>query len=415
MRASLRRRIFAGLAGAILIAVVGTSVVWSLLSRLNESPWSHQYTQALHWAGDRFAERWDDPSGLAAFTRSTAHTLDVGVTIMGPDGVVLLQEGPHCARGMPIEVARGGLRLGQVLICRRHAPWGGWQGPVVLVFVVLMLWLLAGKVARRLARPLDELKLVAQRIGGGELSARAELSYEDPGEIGVVADAINEMAARIEKQLADQRELLATVSHELRTPLARVRIISELAREAGSTQKTFDDLDREVAEMDSLVGELLASSRVAFGILSKRPLALRDVATHALERSGLDPALLMLEGELTTLDADATLLQRALANLLANAAAHGGGVERLRVESGPTTVRFEVLDRGPGLPQPASALFEKFKASAGEGLGLGLALVRRIAHAHGGGVFADNRPSGGACVGFWVPVNSAPPASSQSA
>lgn len=225
----------------------------------------------------------------------------------------------------------------------------------------------------------------------------------------MVADAVNDMAVRIEKQMADQRELLATVSHELRTPLARVRIISEIARENGATPKTFDDLDREVVEMDTLAGELLASSRVDFGLLSVRPLSLRDVMTRAAERCGIEPAKIAIEGDADAMKGDPTLLQRALANLFDNAIKHGHGVEVVKATIEGAVARFEVFDQGPGFKTgETEALFEKFKRSEEarvEGLGLGLALVKKIVVAHNGRPWALNRPKGGAVVGFEIAIS----------
>jgi signal transduction histidine kinase len=303
-------------------------------------------------------------------------------------------------------VARDGVVLGRVVGCMpgRHGP--GWRWLLVVLVALGVVWKVSGRVARRLARPLDELAEVVTRIGKGDLSARTKLGCGEPDEIGVVAEAVNEMAGRIEKQLADQRELLATVSHELRTPLARLRIISELAREGGATGKTFDELDREVTEMDALVGELLASSRLEFGQLSRRALSVRDVAARAVERAGLPPTALAVSGEEDSLGADPTLLQRALANLFDNATKHGGGADALEVTVTADEVRFEVLDRGPGITGDGAALFEKFNRGQGgggaDGLGLGLALVRRIAAAHGGKTWAVAREGGGARVGFSV-------------
>jgi len=270
---------------------------------------------------------------------------------------------------------------------------------------MLTVWFASGRVARRLSAPLDELTEVVQKIGTGDLKARTQLSCYQPDEIGVVAEAVNDMAARIEKQMADQRELLATVSHEMRTPLARVRIISEIARETGATPKTFDDLDREVVEMDSLVGDLLASSRVEFGQFSKRKLSVRDLCSEAVERAAINPEGLRLIGESDTLEADPTLLHRALANLFDNAKKHASGVDGFEVTTDAQRVRFEVLDRGPGIQGDAEALFRKFtrgQLGADSGLGLGLALVKRIAEAHGGTVFAKNREGGGAVFGFEI-------------
>src|SRR5262245_10203858 len=149
------------------------------------------------------------------------------------------------------------------------------------------------------------------------------------------------MAGKIEKQVSDQRELLAAVSHELRTPLARVRIISELGRDVGPTGKTWDDLDREVVEMDALVGELLASSRLEFEALAIRELDVRDTAARALERGGLPAEKLVLQSQAKTLKADPTLLARALANLLDNARKHGGVAEALTVRDEPGAIVFE--------------------------------------------------------------------------
>jgi signal transduction histidine kinase len=201
-------------------------------------------------------------------------------------------------------------------------------------------------------------------------------------------------------------ELLATVSHELRTPLARLRIISEIGRDAGATPRTFDELDREVEEMDALVGELLASSRLEFGQLTRRDLSIRDVASRAVERAGLQPTVLSVSGEGDGVSADPTLLQRALANLLDNAKKHGRGAEGLEVTVSADEVKFDVLDRGPGITGDGQALFQKFNrgqhGDGADGLGLGLALVKRIAAAHGGQVWALQREGGGARVGFSV-------------
>ncbi|HSZ84125.1 MAG TPA: ATP-binding protein, partial [Polyangia bacterium] len=260
-----------------------------------------------------------------------------------------------------------------------------------------VLWLISGKIAYRIARPLQELLRVTEEIGAGRLSARARLPPFEMGEIAYLGAAINDMATRIEKQVGDQRELLAGVSHEIRTPLARIRVLLELGRSRGGDAGTFDELEREVVEIDALVGQLLASARLDFADLSVRTLDAVDVARRALERAGVaeDGVLdVASAGARLAFEGDATLIARALANLIENARRHAGGVTRLGVRAPREgAVVFEVDDAGPGFPAAGE------QRERGEGsLGLGLVLVRRIADAHRGRVDVVNRAEGGARV-----------------
>jgi signal transduction histidine kinase len=142
----------------------------------------------------------------------------------------------------------------------------------------LALWVLSGKIARRLARPLRELVEVSEQIGQGNLSARATRATRGIDEIADLGRSMNDMAARIQRQMQEQRELLAAVSHELRTPLARIRVLLDIARERGATAETLNEVERETQEIDELVGELLASARLEFQALNRKPLDAVEVA-----------------------------------------------------------------------------------------------------------------------------------------
>jgi len=296
-----------------------------------------------------------------------------------------------------ISLAAGG-------VVRAGGQIGWW--PVIAIFGVL--WLSSGIIAWRLTRPLVAVVRAARDIGDGKLSTRIELGRRGGGELRILAGAINDMAARIEKQLGDQRQLLAAVSHELRTPLGHMRVLVETARDTGGGEaRLLDEIEREVIDLDRLVDRLLASSRLEFDTVDRRQVDLGAVAVVAMETAGVPADRLAVEGD-ARMEGDPTLLRRAIANLLENAAVHGGGAVAVRVarragEAGDELV-VEVEDRGPGVAEEArQRLFEPFARGGGGGkLGLGLALVRRIAEAHGGSAWIEDREGGGARAGFAV-------------
>jgi two-component system, OmpR family, sensor kinase len=282
-------------------------------------------------------------------------------------------------------------------------PGVGRALPVALGVVVL--WAMAGAIARRMTRPVVELVEVTQALGQGEMDRRMRLPRRRFDDMAVVGRAVNAMADRIETQMADQRELLAAVSHELRTPLGHLRVLVDTARERPLDSSIIDMLEDEIIETDRLVDQLLATSRLDFGQVDRRGLSGAELAVRALERLGVDAVLLDIQEESTGLQGDPTLLLSAISNLVRNAETHGGGLRRLSVRREGGLV-FEAEDEGPGFePGTEERAFESFVRGEGRtagSLGLGLALVRRIAEAHGGRAWAENRTEGGARVGFSV-------------
>lgn len=280
-----------------------------------------------------------------------------------------------------------------------HAHW--WH----FALIAMVLSAMSGAIAWRTTRPLIMAVRAARDIGDGKLDTRID-ARQHRGEMRLLAVSINEMARRIEKQLKDQRELLAAVSHELRTPLGHMRVLIETAREAGDLGK-LAELDREVLVLDDLVGKLLASSRLEFGNLERRQLDLGELVTDVATSAGVAPEAIEAIGDVRAA-VDPTLVRRAVANLIDNARIHGHGAIAVRIERRAGQVAIEVDDHGPGVaPDRRADAFRAFVPSSGGGLGLGLALVSRIAVAHGGGAWIGERPGGGARVGFAVGV--APP------
>ncbi len=260
----------------------------------------------------------------------------------------------------------------------------------------IMLWAASGAIARFLVWPLVLVTRVARDLADGDLSSRVHLPDFVSGEIADLGDTLNDMAERIEKQVADQQALLAAVSHELRTPLGHMKVIAELARD-GELDR-LAELEREIDDVEHLVDQLLATSRVEFDAIDHRPLDAVDLCTRALDRADVDAAVLEVEASDTSLSGDATLLARAVGNLLENARRHAEKIVALRITGTPEQLTIAVEDRGPGFADgDVGRVFEPFYRGERRGqgsLGLGLALVQRIARAHGGHAFAENTGSG---------------------
>ena len=395
--------------GVVIALSLATSVglTW-LLRDADQSGWSGHFQRLEQFGVGRLAYVWEDAEERTELARAIHEDLGVAVRLVSIDGTVLEARGtcPRAPWRRPVQAADG-RPLGRAELCLPHGGGGHLALLTVGIFGVL-LWWGAGLLARRLTRPLEALTAVARDLGEGHLTRRARF-VSARGEVGELARAVNEMADRIEAQLADQRALLATVSHELRTPLGHMRILAETAQERGDATPALAEILEELAEMDALVGNLLASSRLDFGRVDRRATDPVALARRALERAGLDGSadgdLVVADDAPAEVDVDPTLIARALANLVDNAVRHGGGVAQLVVRHSDGRTVFEIHDRGEGFdPALREQLFAPFEGAGSEhaALGLGLALVRRIAEAHCGRAFARNVDGGGACFGLEV-------------
>jgi signal transduction histidine kinase len=423
MGARLHRKLFAWFGVAIVMTMLTVSLSMRALTASGHAL-DAERARVERFASHGFARVWNDRTELQALANSYGEDLGITVSVTDLQGHVIAQSagwrGASCGPTWSVPVIRrDGVRLGIVRLCLAHWSWHAlpWRTLVTLIAAGLVLWGISNKVARHLVRPLEELTRVARALGNGDLSRRACLCHTYPGEVGELTRAINEMAARIERQVKEQRELLAAVSHEMRTPLARIRLLTELARDGltvGEGRDPLDEIEAEVIEMDSLVGELLASARLDFSALSRRALSPRALIERAAERAGLPISCTRVEPATPMIDADPTLLARAIGALIDNARKYGGPTVTITARrDGEGCVAIVVEDDGEGFaPGDEERVFEPFNRGSREGeveargVGLGLALVRRIAEAHGGRAYAENRPEGGARVVLVFPAAS---------
>jgi signal transduction histidine kinase len=238
--------------------------------------------------------------------------------------------------------------------------------------------------------------------------------------------SFNEMAARVEATVRGQRELLGAISHELRSPLGRARVALEIARDRATDDALPESrrspgpqlavIERELGEVDAILGDLLAVTRAGLADLRREPFAIVPWVRARAEDERAAGAIDIVVEDVTndaTVSADRALLGRALHNVVANARAHGHPVTEplvVTIRNDGARVAIAVRDRGPGFPPEflprafdAFARGDGARARIGDGgTGLGLALVRRIAEAHGGTAEAHN-VEGGAEVTVTLP------------
>jgi signal transduction histidine kinase len=302
---------------------------------------------------------------------------------------------------------------------------GGRGGPTpvapLLTFLVSGLAIVgAGSyfTARWIAGPLATLSATARALGAGDLRARAALERGD--ELGDVGRAFDEMAARLEKLLLAERELLANVSHELRTPLARIRVALELASEASAdgARPSMAEIAVDLAEIESLVGDILTTARLEIEqgqppssgfSLHREPIAPASLCERAAARfRGLHPERELrvhADEGLPAVEVDPALLRRAIDNLLDNAHKYSPDArEPIRLEAARCGGRVElaVIDHGMGiaaddLPRVFAPFFrtDRSRSRVTGGVGLGLTLAARIVEAHGGAIELTSAPGAG--------------------
>ena len=306
-----------------------------------------------------------------------------------------------------------------------HGPriFGLPLGPVLTLltgFVVLGVGALL--TARWIVRPVEKLSQTAVAIGGGDLQARSEITRDD--EIGKLGTQLDEMARRLGLLVASERELLANVAHELRTPLSRIGVALDLAAEGdGKRARTsLEDIAVDVAELETIVDDILTAMRFEGGRAAELPLRRsavepRAVATNAAERLKArhpDRTLeVTIAPELPCIDVDPVLFRRVVDNLLENAHKYSpdaSTVIKLDVGRASGDIVFEIADRGIGipaedLPNVFTAFFRGDRSRSREtgGVGLGLTLARRIAVAHGGAISLASEPGNGTVARLTVP------------
>jgi signal transduction histidine kinase len=258
---------------------------------------------------------------------------------------------------------------------------------------------LSGTVARRAARPVEELAEAAGRLGTGD--PRPVGRRYGVAELDQVADGLDSAARRVTSLLTADRELAIDASHQLRTPLTALSMrLEEMIASADEPEVVREEGTAALHQAERLadvVTQLLSPGRRAAGsaaLISVDKIVLQQITewAPAFRRAGRK---IVLVGE-SRLQAWVTPggLAQVIATLLDNALMHGKGTVTIRRTQAERSVVIEVEDEGNGVPaELVSRIFERSVSGRPEGTGLGLALARTMAAADGGRiVLARRRP-----------------------
>jgi signal transduction histidine kinase len=335
------------------------------------------------------------PIDVAMFDQNRVLVVAVGKPLPPPTSVGE-NGGWLNGRGEPAWTLR--LPDGRWLVARTPLrPAGRLLGLIFfLAIMAIVIAVFSYPLVRGLTRRIERLQAGVETLGAGNLATRVAVEGRD--EVAQLAASFNRAASRIEELVGAHRLLLANASHELRTPLSRIRLGLELF-EAKPDAKIKTDIARDIAELDSLIEEILLASQLD---VAAAPPATEDVDLLALvaeECAHYDGCT--LDGELVMLRGDARLLRRLVRNLLDNAQRHGRPPTRVELRRSGERALLSVTDAGDGIPpSERERVFLPFHRLRGDrkGAGLGLALVRQIARLHGGDARVMPRPDAPSCI-----------------
>jgi two-component system OmpR family sensor kinase len=271
-------------------------------------------------------------------------------------------------------------------------------------------------VAARTAAPLRRMAATASAVDAGELTPRIGAEPAAAVEVRTLAEAFDHMLDRLDDAFSRQRQFVSDASHELRTPLTAIR--GQLEVLARSEHPGPEEVRRvegmamtEMARIERLVADLLTLARLDEQAPLERRRFELEPWLRGLAEEGAATAGGVEVGELpaASVGGDPERLTQVVRNLLDNARRHAGPEGRVAISAeaagGRVTVRVD--DDGPGVsPGDRELAFDRFHRSQASrdrhsgGSGLGLAIARSIVESHGGRIWIEDSPLGGARVAF---------------
>ena len=302
-------------------------------------------------------------------------------------------------RGAPLVVSipiegRGWILLPISDLPPQGVPW--WVLVRWLLLIAFGATAIAVFVANRMVRPLVLLENAVASVGpDGMLPTLPE---RGPGEVRATAKALNSLSSRLKRAMESRMRLVAAAGHDMRTPITRMRLRAEFVEDEEDRTRWLADLD----ELERIADSAILLVREESGLASPETIRLDKLVQSIgdeLREQNLDVTNTRVEP--VTVCASRLKLNRALRNLIINAATHGTRA-RVEVANSGGTARILIEDDGPGIPpELLDQVFEPFFRAAPArrqdipGAGLGLTIAREIIQRAGGTISISNCAKGG--------------------
>jgi two-component system, OmpR family, sensor histidine kinase CpxA len=316
--------------------------------------------------------------------------------------------------GYTVVAYHGRFPFGRVLF--QPGTRGLLLGIALLVSAVVSLIL-----ARFVVLPVTRLRAAGRQVALGDLGVRvAPTVGSRKDDIAELARDFDRMTERVQALLESRQRLMRDVSHELRSPLARLQALISIARQkqGGSEPVPLDRMERELERLDGLIGEILSYARLeSKDDIARRPTDVIDLIQNIVDDTEVESQeagnTIRLSGPpKLVLNADGSLLQAAIENVLRNAVRYAPPQTAIEVTVAevPHAISIVIRDCGQGVPDGVlEKLFLPFfrvedgrSTDSGTG-GIGLAIAHRSVSLHGGTIHASNDRDGGLRVEIMLP------------
>ena len=284
---------------------------------------------------------------------------------------------------------------------------------IIMLPTILMLYYLS----RRFTEPLIIMSKAADKLASGNFGHRINVKNKD--EVGHLADALNNMAERLQQLEQARRDFIANVSHELRTPLTTILANTQGILDGVITEEELEsflkvNLD-ETKRLSLLVNELIELSTLEKGKLKldKQKTDVTEMIENVIKQMELkvfEKTLKLnvniennLVGEL-----DKNRIRQVMINLIDNAIKYtpAGGEISIIVCKEDDCLKIEVSDTGCGITKEhLSMIFKRFyKIGENKGAGIGLSISKLIIEAHEGKVWAQSEENKGTSFFIEIPM-----------